>query len=56
MKQLDLRSGGTVVRRVITLATVAFATLLAGCIQDGVVARFQLKPDHIIVEHALTRL
>jgi len=50
MKQVDLRIGGTVVCRIIILATVAFATLVAGCIQDGVVARFQLKPDDVIVD------
>jgi len=49
---LDLRIGGTTVRRVLTFVTVVFATLLGGCVQDGLMdmARFQLKPDDIIIE------
>ena len=38
------------VLRLPAAATVAFATLLAGCASDGVIERFQLKPDDIIVE------
>ena len=36
----------------LAFVVVAFATLSAGCVQDGLMdmARFQLKPDDIIVE------
>ena len=49
---LDPRIGGTTARRVLTFVTVAFATLLGGCVQDGLMdmARFQMKPDDIIIE------
>src|SRR5215467_5518904 len=44
--------GWTVVRRIFAFVVVAFATLFAGCVQDGLMdmARFQLKPDDIIIE------
>src|ERR1700756_95158 len=35
---------------VLALTRIGFATLLAGCVSDGVIDRFQLKPDDIIVE------
>ena len=45
-------TGGTAVRRVLAFATIGLAALLGGCIQDGLMdmARFQLKPDDIIIE------
>jgi hypothetical protein len=48
----DRRIGGTIVRRVLVFAAVGLAILLAGCVQDGLMdmARFQLKPDDIIIE------
>src|SRR5215472_11377780 len=50
--RLDLRTGGTAVRRMLAFAAVGLAALLGGCIQDGLMdmARFQLKPDDIIIE------
>jgi hypothetical protein len=50
--RLDRRISGTAVRRVLVSATAGLATLLAGCVQDGLMdmARFQLKPDDIIIE------
>jgi len=50
--QVDLRIGATVVRRMLAFAAVGFAILLGGCVQDGLMdmARFQLKPDDIIIE------
>ena len=50
--RLDLRIGGTAVRRVLAFATIGLVTLLGGCVHDGVMdlARFQLKPDDIIIE------
>lgn len=42
--------GGAAVRRLLALATIAFATLLGGCVHDGVMAGFQLKPDDVIIE------
>jgi hypothetical protein len=50
--RLDLRIGGTVVRRMLAFAAVGLAALLGGCVQDGLMdmARFQLKPDDIIIE------
>src|SRR5271169_4261808 len=50
MKHLHLGIGGTVVHRVLAFATIGFATLLGGCVDDGVMARFDLKPDDVIVE------
>lgn len=50
MTWLDLRVGGTVVRPVLAFAAIGFATLPGGCVQDGVMAGFQLKPDSVIVE------
>jgi hypothetical protein len=46
----DLRTGGTAVRRVLAFAAIGFADLFGGCVQDGVMARFQLKPDDVIIE------
>jgi hypothetical protein len=37
-------------RRAFTVALVGFATLLGGCSENGVMARFRLVPEHIIVE------
>src|SRR5215831_3576111 len=50
--RLDLRPGGTIVRRMLAFAVVGLAAVLGGCIQDGLMdmARFQLKPDDIIIE------
>jgi hypothetical protein len=52
MARLDLGIGGAIVRRVLVFAALGLATLFAGCVQDGLMdmARFQLKPDDIIVE------
>jgi len=50
MKHFDRRIGGTTVRWVLALATIGLTALLGGCVEDGVMARFMLKPDHIIVE------
>ncbi|MBV8336013.1 MAG: hypothetical protein JO358_11385 [Alphaproteobacteria bacterium] len=42
----------TVVCRALFFVTVGLATLFGGCVQDGLMdmARFQLKPDDIIIE------
>ena len=56
LKSLPLRSdrrvGKTAVRRVLSFAVIGAATLLGGCVQDGLMdmSRFQLKPDDIIIE------
>ena len=52
MTRSDLRIGGTVFRRMLAFAAVGAATLLGGCVQDGLmdIARFQLKPGDIIIE------
>jgi hypothetical protein len=52
MARLDLPIDATVVRRALSFATVGLATLFGGCVQDGLMdmARFQLKPDDIIIE------
>jgi hypothetical protein len=52
MRRSDLRLGGTVFRRMLAFAAVGAATLLGGCVQDGLmdIARFQLKPGDIIIE------
>src|SRR5277367_3472304 len=46
----DLHIGGTAVRHALALAAVGFATLLGGCVPGGLMARFQLKPDDVIIE------
>jgi hypothetical protein len=46
----DLHTRGTAVRRALAFAAVGFATLLTGCVPDGLMARFQLKPDDVIIE------
>src|SRR5215469_11814465 len=50
--RLDRHIGGTAVRRVLAFAAIGLAALLGGCVQDGLmnIARFQLKPDEIIIE------
>src|SRR5271167_3535024 len=50
MTRLDLRIGGSAVRRVLAFAAVAFATLLGGCAEDALFSRLQLKPDDVIIE------
>jgi hypothetical protein len=46
----DLHTRGTAVRQALALAAVGFATLLSGCVPGGLMARFQLKPDDVIIE------
>jgi hypothetical protein len=46
----DLRIRGTAVRRALAFAAIGVATLLGGCVPDGLMARFQLKPDDVIIE------
>jgi hypothetical protein len=46
----DLRTGRTAVRRVLAFAAIGFAALQGGCVHDGVMARFDLKPDDVIIE------
>jgi hypothetical protein len=50
MARLDLRIDATVIRRALSFAAAGLATLLGGCAEDGLIARFDLKPDDIIVE------
>jgi hypothetical protein len=52
MARLDLAIDATVVRRALSLAAMGLAILFGGCVQDGLMdmARFQLKPDDIIIE------
>jgi hypothetical protein len=50
MKRLYLRISRTAIRRIFTFAIVGFATVLGGCGDDGIIARFLLKPGHIIIE------
>ena len=44
------RGAATGIRRAFTVALVGFAILLDGCSEDGLMARFQLVPEHIIDE------
>jgi hypothetical protein len=46
----DLHIRGTAVRHALAFAAIGFTTLLRGCVPDSLVARFQLKPDDVIVE------
>ena len=50
MKRFGLRFRGTAPGRMLAFAVVAFASLLSGCGDDGILARLLLKPGHIIVE------
>jgi hypothetical protein len=36
--------------RVLATVVAVLAMLLSGCGEDGVISRFMLKPDHIIIE------
>lgn len=42
--------GEGIIRRLVVVTLAIFAPLLAGCDEDGVISRFMLKPDRIIVE------
>src|SRR5271169_6519535 len=46
----DLLTRGTAVRQALAFAAIGFAILLCGCVPDGLMARFQLKPDDLIIE------
>ena len=50
MKCFGPRFGGALVGRMIAFVAAAFATLLGGCGDDGIIARLLLKPGHIIIE------
>ena len=50
MTRVDRPAGWAAIRRVLAWAAIGFATLLGGCVNDGVMGRFQLKPDDVIVE------
>jgi hypothetical protein len=45
-----LHTRGTAVRQTLAFAAIGFAALLGGCVPDGLMARFQLKPDDVIIE------
>ena len=42
--------GEGIIRRLFVVTLAVFAPLLGGCDEDGVISRFMLKPDRIIVE------
>jgi hypothetical protein len=50
--RVNLRIGATAVCRMLAFAAFGLATLIGGCVQDGLMdmARFQLKPDDIIID------
>jgi hypothetical protein len=52
MTQFDPPIGWATIRRVLAFTVVGLAALLGGCVQGGLMdmARFQLKPDDIIIE------
>jgi hypothetical protein len=39
-----------VIRAILAVTAALFTSLLSGCGDDGIIARFMLKPNHIIVE------
>jgi hypothetical protein len=47
---LHRRCAATRIRQAFTVALIGFAALLGGCSEQGLMARFQLAPEHIIVE------
>ena len=47
--RFDPPIGWATIRRILAFA-VGSAALLGGCAEDGVIDRFQLKPDDIIIE------
>ena len=49
MMWLDLYARGPAVRQALVFTAIGFATLLGGCVSDGLMARFQLKPDDVII-------
>jgi len=50
MEAFDIRTGKGRSRGSVVMALAGVATLLGGCGDDGVISRFMLKPDRIIVE------
>lgn len=48
--QHSSKIGKTVIRAFLVAIVAAFASLLSGCGDDGIIARFMLKPDRIIIE------
>src|SRR5215813_14140526 len=52
LREPDQRAGTTVIGRTVRLLMGGASALLGGCVQDGLMdmARFQLKPDDIIIE------
>ncbi len=48
--RLHRRGAGTGVRWAFAVALAGFSVLLGGCSENGLMARFQLVPEHIIVE------
>jgi len=44
------RIGENVIRGLLVVIIAAVTGLLSGCGDDGIIARFMLKPDHIIIE------
>lgn len=50
LKRFDTWIGRTAARRAFACAMAGLAILLAGCGDDGILARLLLKPGHIIIE------
>jgi hypothetical protein len=50
MKGSDLGNGGIAIRRILCFVAIGLAALISGCVHDGVMARFQLKPDDVIIK------
>jgi hypothetical protein len=48
--RLHQRGAATGVRRALTVALAGFSALLGGCSENGLMARFQLVPAHVIVD------
>ena len=38
------------VRRLLAVATIGLSPLLPGCVSDGIIDRFQLKPEELVIE------
>src|SRR5438874_8549300 len=51
-----IRRGGTARRGILAMPLAEIILLLSGCGDDGVISRFMLKPDRIIVERRPDRV
>src|SRR5215471_4225866 len=50
VERLAIRVSEKVIHGIFAVVLAGFTTVLSGCGEDGIISRFMLKPDRIIVE------